>query len=186
MAIDPFELAPLLEAAWPEPFGALGAQPAGRLAHQELIEGDTPAAGAEYVYRVPGDWDVRPLVVWCQLATDATAGNRQLVLELRDGQGRRYAIFGTDVQLSPSSSQEFAFQAGAPEGMWPVDDVAVVPLQPLYMWPTYQLALRIVGAGAGDQLSGIRLTVEKYTTARARRRQAEAEQPARSRRSPRT
>lgn len=167
--LDAFELAPLLESSWPDVAGGVGLEDVGRLAHQELITGDQPAAGQPYIFTVPGAWDVRPLVLMARLTTSAAGANRSVVLEFRDADGVAYDVAGTDVQVTPSSSVRYCFRADAAESQWPVDDVAVVPMQPLYMWPTYQLALKIVNADPADQLSTIRLTVEKFSTARRRR-----------------
>jgi hypothetical protein len=164
--LDIFEYLPALEAQLPDYFGAITTPTeGGRDAHQELIDGTDPAAGAEYVYSVPGDWNVRPLSVLATLTTSAVAGDRAVVLEYRDGEGERYNVAGTDVTVGPSSVQQFNFQVGAAEGMWPVDDVAVVPMPGLVVWPTYSLAVRIIDGDSADQLSRVRLTVEKYTTA---------------------
>jgi len=136
----------------------------GREGFADLIAGAQPAAGIDYGYVVPGEAVVRPLAVFARLTTSAVPGDRAGMLEFRSSDGQVYAVAGTDVTVGGASSAGFNYLAGLGESMRPLGDVAMAPMPRLVLWPTFQLAVRIVNGDAGDQLSGVRLMVERWTT----------------------
>jgi hypothetical protein len=137
---------------------------AAQVGYQDLIRGDTPAAGDSYRYRVTGDMVVRLLSVLCQLTTSAVVGDRTLTLEYQDDQDVRYLVAGTQAELEASQSQGFCWHPLAGDVAWPVGDVAIAPLPQQMIYPTHSVVLKIGGVQAGDQIDLIRLSVETFET----------------------
>jgi hypothetical protein len=137
---------------------------AGRVGWQELIRGENPAAAQSFEYTVPGQEVVKPLSVMCRLTTSAVVGYRTVTIEYRDADDVRYLVAGAPVGLEESQVQSFCWypQAGAPA--WPVDDCALAPFPPQFLYPTCTLAIKLGGAQAGDQLDQVRISAEKFRT----------------------
>ena len=127
-----------------------------------LIRGVTPAAGADYVAEVDGRYFWRLVSVFCRLVTSGDVAEREVVVEYRDQENNRYAVAGAPVTADASTTVDYAFNAFAPEAVWPVDTTIVVPLPPMILNPTDDFRLHIVNASATDQLSRIRYRVEQF------------------------
>lgn len=137
---------------------------AGHVGYQELIRGDQPAPGANYVYTVPGALVLWPLSVLCRLTTSGAAGLRSLVLELWDPNGERYLVAGTQAQLDAGQTGTYCFHPLAGDVAWPVDDAALAPLPQQHIYAGHAVVLRVAGADAGDQISGVRISAWLYPT----------------------
>lgn len=137
---------------------------AGRVGYQDLIRGETPSAGADYRYIVPGAHVLWPLSVLCTLTTSGAAGLRSLVLEYWDSNAERYLVAGTQAQLAAGQSNAYCFQPEAGAVAWPVDDAAIAPLPQQHIYAGNSLVLRIAGADAGDQIAGVRISAWLYPT----------------------
>jgi hypothetical protein len=137
---------------------------AGRAGYQDLIRGDSPAAGQSYRYRVPGEHVLWPLSVMCSLTTDATVGQRSLTVEFQDADDVRYCVAGAPVTLAASQSQSFCWQPQAGGVAWPVEDTAIAPLPQQMIYPSHSLVIKLGNGQAGDQLAAIRLAVALYPT----------------------
>jgi hypothetical protein len=137
---------------------------AGRAGYQDLIRGDSPAAGQSYRYTVPGQHVLWPLSVMCRLTTDATVAQRGLTVEFQDADGVRYCVAGAPVTLAASQSQSFCWQPQAGTVAWPVDDVAIAPLPQQMIYPSHSLVIKLGNGQAGDQLDAVRLAVALYPT----------------------
>ncbi len=137
---------------------------AGRAGWQELIIGASPPAGADFIYLVPGEEVVKPLSIMCRLACSAVVGQRSLTVEFRDSEGIRYLVAGAEVTLAASQTQSFCWHPTAGTPSWPVNDAALAPLPPQFIYPTCSLVIAIAGVQAGDQLDQVRLSVEKFQT----------------------
>lgn len=142
----------------------LDAPPLHRYGFPELVYGTSPAAAADFVQAIGGGFYVRLVSVFARLVTDANAGDRELVLEYRDGDDNRYALFGAPVEVTASSTNDYAFSAFQPRAEWPVDSSIIIPLGPQLLLPTHDFRLHIVGAQAGDQISRVRYVQECFYT----------------------
>lgn len=152
-----------------EPMLAQYAQPlvepvAGHVGYHELIAGVNPTAGASFRFRIPGEYALRLLSVLATLTTSAVAGSRSLTLEYQDSEDVRYLVAGAPVTLPASQAQTFCWHPLAGDVAWPVEDAAIAPLPQQFLYPTSSLLIKIGNVQAGDQLSSIRLVVEKVKT----------------------
>ena len=140
----------------------LDAPPLLRYGLPALIRGTTPAAGADYVAEVDGRYFWRLVSMFARLVTSSDVAAREVVVEYRDQENNRYALAGAPVTVAASTTIDYAFNAFAPEAVWPVDSTIVVPLPPMILNPTDDFRLHIVNASATDQLSRIRFRVEQF------------------------
>lgn len=137
---------------------------AGQVGWQELLSPAAPAAGANFRYLVPGEEVLKPLSVMARLTCSAVVGERSLTLEYRDSSDVRYLVNGANVTLAASQVQSFVWHPQAGDADWPVDDAAIAPLSPQFLYPTTSLVLKIGNVQAGDQLDQVRISVEKFRT----------------------
>jgi hypothetical protein len=137
---------------------------AGKVGYQTLIYGDNPAPGASFRYTVRGEETIYPLSVLATLSTGGVAGDRSLVIEYRDTNDARWLVAGAPVTAGPSDTHSYCWhpQAGTPS--WVVEDTIVAPLAPQMLYPPQSLVLKLSGAQAGDQISGVVLAVWRYPT----------------------
>lgn len=133
-----------------------------RFGGPELVYGAAPAAGADFSAEVEAGYFMRLISVFCRLVTDANVADRELVVECRDGQDQRFALFGAPVTVSASDTVDYAFSAYQPRAEWPVDDSIIVPLGPVLLVPSWDFRLHVVNVQAGDQLSRIRYMRERF------------------------
>lgn len=131
---------------------------------RERIKGVAPGAAADYAVTMEGRYLTRLEAVFCRLTTDGNAANREVVLEYRDGEALRFALFGAAVVVTASDTVDYSFVAERTESAWPVDDSILVPIVPLPLLPTESFRLHIVNVQAGDTLTRIRYTWERFYT----------------------
>lgn len=133
---------------------------AGTAPFMALVDGTTPDAGDDYVYQVAGGVAATPLSVLCELETSGVAGDRMVAVEYRDGNGDPYLIAGAPVAVTATSTQRFCWHPQAGASAWPVEDAAIAPLPVQAIYGPCQIAVRVWDGDAGDQLSGVRLSLE--------------------------
>lgn len=133
---------------------------AGIVPYQQLVDGTTPDAGDDYVYVVPGGIAARPASALCVLTTSVVVGDRMVALEYRDGNGDAYVIAGAPVSVTAGSVQRFCWHPQVGASAWPVEDAALAPLPQQPIYGPCQLAIRVYNGDTGDQLSGVRLSLE--------------------------
>ena len=86
-----------------------------------------------------------------------------IVTALRDARVR-YLVAGANATLAASQVQSFVWHPEAGDADWPVEDAAIAPLPPQFLYPTTSLVLKIGNVQAGDQIDQVRLSVEKFRT----------------------
>jgi len=163
------ELAPLIvapvESLIAEQFNQRLVEPvAGRVGYQDLLRLDTPAAGADARYTVPGDRVLWPLSVICTFTTSGVAGDRTLAVEYQDNDRARYLIGGAPVTVSASDSRSWCWQPLGGESAWPVENAVLAPLPQQHIYPGNSLVIRIGNPDAADQLSAVRISAWFYPT----------------------
>ena len=116
-------------------------------------------AGEGFTVPVPESERWLVLAVCLTLATDATAGNRNVVVELVDGAGTVVCQTVSGYALTPSSSARFSFARGSSE--WD-SDLATQASGPLFDVPcdaVDKVVVTVSGAGAADAITDGRVTV---------------------------
>lgn len=137
-----------------------------RFGFPELVKVPNPAAGATYTYTVTGEYAVRFVAVYCKFVADANAASREITVEYRDDGTQRFALSGINTTVTATNTAYYAFNAFQPAAVATVDSTALVPLMPILLMPTWSMKLNVLNVQAGDQLSQIRLVIERfYTTA---------------------
>jgi hypothetical protein len=138
----------------------------GRTFQRTIIPGAAgaavaPGAGVGYTF-VVGPWDWMRLV-FCAftITTDATAGNRYLTIEYPGATGASDYADGAAVLVGPSTvNQRFigCIERGTAE--WNTGTDVFMPLGGIWLAAGRQVKITNTGAGAGDQLTNIRLTFD--------------------------
>lgn len=141
---------------------ALDSPPLYRYGLPELVNGASPAAGADYTYTPGGGYFARLISCAAHLATDGTAANREVVLQYLTASDDVYCTAGAPVTVSASSAYGYTFSAFQPEAVWPVNTGILVPLSPIVLRPSDKFRLHIVNVQTGDALTAIRFLVERF------------------------
>lgn len=129
-----------------------------------------PAAGAGFTYSVAGGFYARVLAIACQLVTDGTAANRWIEARVTDADGTVWERFGAGVLIPASTTVQLAWSDERGESEWAsagADATPIyMPLPARFLQPTEQLRVAIGNVQAGDQLSSVRLSVERFPEGR--------------------
>ena len=128
----------------------------------ELMFGASPAAGADFVHDDDAGYWWRVLSVHVRLVTDANVQDRELVVEYRDVQDQRFALYGAPVEQTASTTTDYVFSVWQTRAEWPVDASVLVPLGADLLYPGCDMRIHGVNLAAGDQLSRIRFQVERF------------------------
>lgn len=120
-----------------------------------------PAAGAGFTRVVPGGWVERLIACHFQLATDANAANRGAVLLFEDGDGNILAYVGPVVQQTATNTFQHSYARGLGASYAQLARV-VTPLPQIDLLAGWRTTLTVANVRAGDQLSNIRLTIERF------------------------
>lgn len=142
----------------------LDAPPLERYGLPEYVQGASPAAGADFVQALGGNYHVRLVSLFCRLVTSAVVAAREVVVEYRDAEDNRFALFGAPVTVSALDTVDYAFSVFQPRAEWSVDDSIIVPLGPVLLPPTYDFRVHVVNMDATDQLSRVRFVWERFYT----------------------
>lgn len=143
---------------------SLDAPPLARYGLPEYAIGVTPAAGAAYSEKVPGNYYVRLVSVFFRFVTSATAAERTPYVEFLDGGGNRFAISGPDLTQSESTTTDYYFSAWRQSAVWEVDGSVIVPLDPTLLLPTFTWKISATAMEADDAISRVRIVYERFFT----------------------
>lgn len=142
---------------------AFGSPPLKRYAAPFTVQGANPAAAAAFVQQIDDGYWWRLLTVSVRLNTDATAANRTLRVEYRDTENNVVSINGNPVTYPAATADEdFFFSVWHPRGEWEVATANIVPLSPMLLQPGWDWRIGVTNIQAGDTLTVIRFTVEKF------------------------
>lgn len=128
------------------------------------INVDTPAAGAEFVYRHDYDWPARLLQCYFRLVSSAVVGNRIPIITLRDQANNRMAATYPNVSQAASITRDWQqchnWYLGSGTHSYTgtlgliMSWLPQVTIMPNWVWGS-ELALNVLDPG--DQLSNIKL-----------------------------
>jgi len=107
----------------------------------------TFAAAGEKIVTVPNGelWCLNFIFTW--LVTDATVGNRNYRLEVKDADGNIMFYMSTGANTTASSTRRTAFIAGSVRDSTAVDNQVVVPI-PQELWLGAGWSFRVYDVGA--------------------------------------
>lgn len=129
---------------------------------QEPFRPANPAAGANLSSVADGAGARRLLTIVLTLVTSAVVGARYLKLEWRGDDGKAYADAAVAATLAASQTQRYVFALNYPAQSWNVGTDAFAPLPAVFLSPGDKLVTTIDNLDAGDQLSSIRGTMERF------------------------
>ena len=129
---------------------------------QEPFAVATPAAGAGFTFTPDGRGQRRLTTFTFTLATSAVAGARYPALEWRGGDGKAYAVAAVAATLAASLTQRYVFAINYEAQAWNTGTDGFAPLPQVFLSPGDSLVLTIANVDAGDQVSVIRGTMERF------------------------
>lgn len=132
-------------------------------AFTEVVPVTKPAVGAGFVYTVSRYWEISDSLSF-RLVTDGNAANRQVTVNVNDGGGVLLASFAAAAVQAASLTRDYVFlpNYSAPSG--PVGGVYNTPWYQGLLQPSFNITLVIGAVQAGDQVSNIRLSQERFVT----------------------
>lgn len=133
---------------------------------RELIRPAAPVAGADFTHRIPSRAFERLLSLTTTLTTDDTTGNRNVVLDILDGDGTVWARYGTPGNIAPSSSaiKQWSILGTTINSGGGSGTQSAIPDQVLPAGYSWKIA--ILNGGTGDTLTAIAAWIEFYPTGR--------------------
>lgn len=141
---------------------ALDAPQMRRYGPPELVFGASPAAGADFVYADGSGYWWRLLSVHVRLVNSADVADREVVVEYRDVQDQRFALYGAPVTFPASDTIDYVFSVFCPRAEWEVDSSVIVPLGPDLLFPGCDFRIHVANMDNTDQLSRVRFQVERF------------------------
>jgi hypothetical protein len=134
----------------------------------ERIFGTSPGAGSAFTFPMVGQYNTRAVAVVAQLATSAAAANRWAELRALDADGNVWERWGGGVIVLASSTLQLVWQdgrTGAELATAGADATPLyMPLTPRFLEGGDSLRIFVGNMQAGDALTGIRLTLERFPT----------------------
>jgi hypothetical protein len=128
----------------------------------ELMFGANPAAGADFVFDEDSGYWWRLVSVFCRLVTSADVADRELVVEYRDVQDQRFALYFAPVAVTASTTVDFAFSVFCPRAEWEQDASIIAPLGADLLYPGCDFRIHVANIDNTDQLSRIRFQLERF------------------------
>jgi hypothetical protein len=128
----------------------------------EVIGGVAPAAAADFTLPMDSRYITRVLAVTCRLVSDANAANRSVRVLYEDSAGNVLALAGTSLQQAASKTVDYSFLVGVGAALTVTDLQSTAPLPAMFLRGTDVLRIDNVNAQAGDQLSRVFVTVERF------------------------
>lgn len=121
-----------------------------------------PAAGAGAVYTVGGQWVERIVAVSFQLVTSAAVANREPAVQLRDPDANPvYVGASGQVQVASVTTTWGAGPVGGGSPSGAGTRFQTLPLAVVELYPGWQLAIVVASIDVADQLSAIRLMIDR-------------------------
>lgn len=141
----------------------MGGQPPSGPASGAIITVPSPAPGGQFVYTVPANRTFHLVSIRIAFTTDGTAADRYMFIYIDDGVAVPYYHALSNVKISATSAIGFCFATGVDTQGSTAITYGNTPLSPhLFLGPGYRINSGIVSIQAGDQLTDIRLGVERY------------------------
>lgn len=131
----------------------------------DFLNPSNPAAGSGLVQKLDTTWLWRPLSIRFALATDANAANRFPTVDYTDPDGNVWVRNAAGLVLTANTpAQTFDFNAQRTVAEWAANTDVLAPLSDFFIPGGWQIRINVANVQAGDQISAIRLYVEKWVT----------------------
>lgn len=133
-------------------------------AFSEVVAVANPAAGTLAQVKIPGQYITRINVVTFRFVTSATVAARIVRVEARDPDGVAVAIAGPIASQAASITADYSLFSTAAAGPGASNGLVGAPLFDMFMEPGYSLVITATNIQAGDQLSRVRLALQRLPT----------------------
>lgn len=133
--------------------------------YQDWVPVATPAAGANAPFIVEARNWVRVLGATCTVATDANVANRVLSLDFISPRiGTYWRNFPPLVITAGTAATVFHWQEQMTQSEWAANTPVKVPVSSIFLPPATTVQFTLDNKQAGDTLTALLLTVERYDT----------------------
>lgn len=129
---------------------------------QEPFKLENPGAGVNLSFVADGKGARRLTSLVLTFATSAVVAARYLKLELRGADAKAYAVAAVAATLAASQTQRYVFSTNYTSQAWNAGTDAFAPLPAVILSPGDQLVTSIDNLDAGDTLTNIRGTMERF------------------------
>lgn len=130
----------------------------------EIVKGATPAAGANFVYRITGQYSSRLLSIVFTFVADANAANRAITVDYCDPDAAVWASNGFGAVVTASTTQVFSGLIDRGVAEWASGTSVFFPLTDLFIDPGNSIRINVGSKQATDQLSAIMMVIERFPT----------------------
>lgn len=133
--------------------------------YQDTVEVTTPTAGANATFTVPSNVALRVLGARATVTTSAAAANRFVSLDYINARSQTLMRNAAGLVLTASTTnQAFEWSAQRTDAQWAANTPVLCPVYPLFLWPGSIVQVTLDNIQAADQVSAVRLVVEKFDT----------------------
>jgi len=131
----------------------------------DYLSPSQPAAGSGVIQKLDPTWIWRPLSIRFSVTTDANVANRFPSVDYTDPDGNVWVRNAAGLVLTASTTgQGFDFNAQRTVAEWATGTDILAPLTDLFIPGGWQIRINLSSIQAGDQISAVRLYVEKWVT----------------------
>jgi len=138
----------------------------GRCFHEHLYPA-SPAAGANFSLALVSEYETRLRAILFTLVTDGNAANRAVTVDYADNAGRVVCSNGFGAVVVASTTQVCCGKAALGVSDFAAGTTVFFPIEPLFLDGGHAIQINVASKQAGDQLSAIVLTVERFRTGKA-------------------
>lgn len=121
----------------------------------------SPAPGAAFTVKVPGNKVWRVNALQATLVTSATVSNRNLRYAVLNPDGVEVFRASANASVAASSTTIVQFAVGLGSAYGASDGSIVVPIPDLFWEAGFQIQVAAANLQAGDQIQGVQLVVEE-------------------------
>lgn len=124
----------------------------------------TPAPGSGVIYDTDGNWYELVDSLFATFTTDATVGNRTVLVRVVDGSNKIVYDVPAPQPQPPGTATDYTASADLGFAYSPGSGFQVIALPPILLLPTWELRLTFQGPGGVDAFSAVYLVSTKIPT----------------------
>ena len=132
--------------------------------YDEIVKGITPAAGAQFSYKIQGQYSTRLLSIIFTIVTDANVANRAVTVDFADPEDSVWASNGYGAVITASTTQKHSGQIDRTVGEWASGTTIFFPISDLFIDPGNKIRINVANIQATDALSAIVMVLERFPT----------------------
>lgn len=132
--------------------------------YEEIVKGTTPAAGANFIYKIEGQYSSRLLSIVFTFVADANAANRAITVDYCNPDAVVWASNGYGAVITASTTQIHSGLIDRGVSEWAAGTTVFFPLTDLFIDPGNSIRINVGSKQATDQLSAISMVLERFPT----------------------